>query len=142
VAENCRFAFAVHVLSVLALHPDDLMNSEALAHSVNTNPVVIRRLLGELVDAGLVETQRGPGGGSRLTRSPQQISLAQIYQSVVGEIEPFGEHPQQPAQCCTVGRGIKRALETVAERARRAVEREYEAISLADVVREVQTTPA
>ncbi len=141
MAENCRFAFAVHVLSALALHPEAMMTSDELAHSVNTNPVVIRRLLCELSAASLVETQRGPHGGARLARPAAEISLAQIYRGAVGEIQAFGEHPNEPAQCCPIGRGIKRALETVAERARLAVEREYEAISLADILREVQTTP-
>lgn len=139
MAENCRFAFAVHVLSVLALHPDSLMTSDELAHSVNTNPVVIRRLLCELTGAGLIETQRGPHGGARLARPAAEITLAQIHHGAVGEINPFGEHPQEPAQCCVVGRGIKRALEGVAERARLAVEREYEQISLADILEQMQS---
>ena len=141
MAENCQFAFAVHVLSVLALHPAELMTSEALAHSVNTNPVVIRRLLCELAEAGLIETQRGPGGGAKLARTATSITLAQIYRGVVGEIAPFGAHPNQPAQCCPVGRNIKRALEVVSERARQAVAREYEATTLADIVTAVQSTP-
>lgn len=139
MAENCQFAFAVHVLSVLALHPDEWMTSEALAHSVNTNPVVIRRLLGELAEARLVETQRGPGGGAKLARAAAGITLAEVYRGVVGEIAPFGAHPNQPAQCCPVGRNIKRALEAVSERARAAVAREYEATTLADILVAVQS---
>ena len=141
MAENCRFAFAVHVLSSLAMKPGEAVNSDELAQSVNTNPVVIRRLLCELHEASLVETQRGPGGGARLSKAPEQITLAHIYRASAGEIAPFGEHPNEPAQCCPVGRGIKHVLETVSARAREAVEREYEAITLADVVREIQSSP-
>jgi Rrf2 family protein len=139
MAENCRFAFAVHVLSALALHPEEYTTSERLAHSVNTNPVVIRRLLSELSEAGLVETQRGPKGGAKLARSTKQITLDQIYRGAVGPIAPFGAHPQEPAQRCVVGRNIKKVLESVAERARDAVEREFAAITLADIVDEVQS---
>ena len=137
MAENCRFAFAVHILSALALHPEEPLTSEQLAQSVNTNPVVVRRLLGELAEASLVESQRGPGGGARLAQPAAKISLAQIYRAAAGEIAPFGEHPNEPAQACPVGRGIRRVLESVAARARHAVEQEYEAISLLDVVREI-----
>jgi Rrf2 family protein len=139
MATNCRFAFAVHVLSVLALYSDEPLTSDLLAQSVNTNPVIIRRLLGELAEAGLVETQRGPGGGARLAQPAESVTLLQIHRAVAGEVEPFGEHPHQPAQSCAVGREIKRVLEDVAQRAKVAVEREYEAISLAEVARQIRS---
>lgn len=137
MATNCRFAFATHILSVLALHPDENFSSEALAATVNTNPVVIRRLLLDLKEAALIETQRGPGGGARLARAACDITLAQIHRAASGEIEPFGPHPNPPAQCCVVGREIKAVLEQVSGRARAAVEREWAAVSLADVLREI-----
>ncbi len=142
MAQNCRFAFAVHVLSSLALHPEGAMNSEQLAATVNTNPVVIRRLLLDLRDANLIETQRGPGGGAKLAREASEISLAQIYSATSGDFQPFGEHPNEPAQCCPVGRGIKAVLEGVAKRAARFVQEQYAAISLADVVSQLRTEPS
>lgn len=138
MAQNCRFAFAVHVLSSLALHPEGAMNSDQLAQTVNTNPVVIRRLLLDLREAGLIETQRGPGGGARLSRSAQEISLAQIFGAVEGEFRLFGEHPNEPAQNCCVGRGIKAVLEGVAAQAAQCVEQQYAATSLEDVVRQLR----
>ena len=137
MAQNCRFAFAVHVLSVLAHNREDAFTSETLAHTVNTNPVVIRRLLLELKDAGLVATQRGPGGGAKLARAASEISLAQIYRAVSGDFQLFGEHPNPPAQCCPVGRGIENVLRNVAARAAQCVELEYQAISLADVLNQL-----
>ncbi|HEX9996125.1 MAG TPA: Rrf2 family transcriptional regulator [Abditibacterium sp.] len=142
MATNCRFAFATHVLSVLASQPDEKFSSEALGHTVNTNPVVIRRLLLDLKDAGLIETQRGPGGGAKLARGADEITLAQIYHAASGEVEPFGEHPHQPAQCCPVGREIKGVLDRVSCRAKRAVEAEFEAVTLADVLKEIQNPVA
>ena len=142
MAANCRFAFAVHLLSVLALHPDEFIASELLAHSVNTHPVVVRRLLGELSDVGLVESQRGPGGGAKLAQPAQEITLLQIHRAVAGAVEPFGGHPHQPAQSCQVGREIQRVMEVVGQRAKAAVEDEYAAISLAEVVRTIEGTSA
>ncbi len=139
MAQNCRFAFAVHVLSSLALHPEGAMNSEQLAGTVNTNPVVIRRLLLDLREADLIETQRGPGGGARLSRDAKDISLAQIFKAVSGEFQPFGEHPNEPAQGCCVGRGIKAVLEGIAQKAAQCVEEQYAAMSLADVVAKLRT---
>ena len=139
MASNCRFAFAVHVLSVLATHSEEILSSDFLAKSANTNPVVIRRLLLELREAGLVETTRGPNGGTRLAKPSAQISLLDIHLAAAGKIEPFGSHPNEPPKACCVGREIKRVLEGVSNRARKAVEKEYAAISLAEVVRQMQT---
>ncbi len=139
MAQNCRFAFAVHVLSSLALHPEGALNSEQLGQTVNTNPVVIRRLLLDLREAGLIETQRGPGGGAKLSRDAKDISLAQIFKGVSGDFQLFGEHPNEPAQNCCVGRGIKAVLEGVAAQAAQCVEQQYAATSLEDVVRQLRT---
>jgi len=60
---NCRFTVAIHVLCLLAaLHPKPV-TSEFIAGSVNTNPVVIRRILAALRRAGLVKSQPGVSGG-------------------------------------------------------------------------------
>src|SRR5690242_16563382 len=63
---SCRFAMAVHVLTVLAYKEGDRATSAFLAASVNTNPVIIRRLLLALQKAKLVDTSKGAGAGSRL----------------------------------------------------------------------------
>ena len=67
---------AVHVLAVLAYKEGYPVTSAMLAASVNTNPVIIRRLLLSLQRARLVETRKGAGYGSRLSRSPGRINLA------------------------------------------------------------------
>src|SRR5258706_13942581 len=99
---SCRFAMAVHVLTVLAYHKDQRVTSTCLASSVNTNPVVIRRLLLALQAARLVKTRRGAGFGSQLARSPGRIQLAQGYRAVETE-EPFFIPPAKPTQHCPVG---------------------------------------
>lgn len=137
MAANCRFAFGVHLLSVLALSPDETFSSERLARTVNTNAVVIRRLLLELKDAGFIVTQRGPGGGTRLARPAHEITLAQIYGGIAGEVD-FGEHPNTPSQSCPVGREIKGVLEQISARANAAVMREFETVTLADVAAQIQ----
>ncbi len=141
MAANCRFAFGVHVLSVLALSPDQTVSSEALARTVNTNAVVIRRLLLELKAAGLITTQRGPGGGTRLAKPASEITLAEIHRCAAGEIEIFGAHPNQPSQCCPVGREIRGVLEQISARANDAARREFEAVTLADVAAQIKGAP-
>ena len=109
MAANSQFAMAVHTLSMLAGRRDENVKSDWLAASVNTNPVVIRRLLGELNHAGLVISQTGAHGGSRLARCPNEISLSDVYKAVsCGEV--FALHPNEPSKDCPVGRNIESVL--------------------------------
>jgi Rrf2 family protein len=84
MAANTRFATGVHALALLAAEPDALQTSDDVARLLNTNPVVIRRVFSMLHQAGLVASQKGPRGGSRLARPAKQITLAQIYNAVDG----------------------------------------------------------
>ncbi len=100
---------AVHVLAMLARRKDEKVKSEVVAGSVNTNAVVIRRLLGQLAQANLVESQTGASGGTRLARCPKEIDLAEIYKAVsCGEV--FALHGRSPNQDCPVGKNIEAVL--------------------------------
>jgi Rrf2 family protein len=134
MAASCRFAFAVHVLAVLALQRDaGSACSDRLARSVNTNPVVIRRLLAQLKKAGLVCTQKGSSGGAKLCEKPEDVSLDAVYRAV--ELAPsFGTHRKQPNQKCPVGAGIEQVLDEVFASAQTALETELAHRTLRDVL--------
>lgn len=134
---SCRFAMAVHVMAVLAYKEGDRVTSAFLAGSVNTNPVIIRRLLLELQRARLVDTRKGAGSGSRLNRSPGGINLAEIYRAVE-EAEPFAAPSRKPNAACPVGHCIRRELERVFTSAEKALERDLEMTTLADVITAVK----
>jgi Rrf2 family protein len=109
MAANSQFSMAVHILTLLAKGGDDNMKSEYIAGSVNTNAVVIRRVLGQLSQAGLVSSQTGAFGGTRLTRPPSEISLCEIYKAVsCGEV--FALHAKSPNQDCPIGKNIEAVL--------------------------------
>jgi Rrf2 family protein len=135
--ESCRFAFAIHVLTVLALRRDELCPSTLLAKTVNTNPVVIRRLLLDLQEAGLVKTERGPAGGARLARAPGRIKVRDIYRAVE-EPALFAPHRRKPSKECPVGCKIESVLEQLFRRASRALENELGTVTLEDLVRKIQ----
>jgi Rrf2 family protein len=82
MAVNTRFATGVHALVLLAAEPDVLQTSEDVARKLNTNPVVIRRVFSMLQTAELVESQKGPHGGSKLARSPKEITLSDIHKAL------------------------------------------------------------
>lgn len=130
---------AVHVLAVLAYKDGDPVTSALLAGSVNTNPVIIRRLLLSLKQAKLIETRKGVGAGSRLSRSAQRINLAQIYRAVEGS-ESFTSPSRKPNTGCPVGNCMRETLATVFASAENALERDLERTTLADVVRRAKTS--
>jgi len=123
----------VHVLAVLAYKEGDPVTSAMLAASVNTNPVIIRRLLLSLQRARLVETRKGAGYGSRLSRSPGRINLAEVYRAVEA-LEPFASPARKANTACPVGHCIRETLTKVFASAENAMERDLEKTTLAGVI--------
>jgi DNA-binding IscR family transcriptional regulator len=79
---STRFAVAIHILTLLAQDQRGPATSEAIAGSVKTNPVVIRRVLARLRNQGLVESQPGSGGGGGLLRAPSAITQREINRAI------------------------------------------------------------
>ena len=132
---------AVHVLAVLAYKEGDRVTSAFLAGSVNTNPVIIRRLLLSLQRARLVDTCKGAGSGSRLSRSPGNINMGEVYRAVEA-LEPFATPSRKPNAACPVGHCIREELDRVFASAEKAMERDLEQTSLADVINAVKASGA
>jgi len=134
---SCRFAMAVHVLAVLAYKQGDRVSSEFLASSVNTNPVIIRRLLLALQEARLVETRKGPGFGSRLSCSPGRINLADVYRAVECA-ELFCLPRKKDNHACPVGRSIASTMQTVFSSAQQALEQDLAKTNLMSFLKAIE----
>jgi DNA-binding IscR family transcriptional regulator len=138
VAANSRLTIAVHALAWLALAQQngrDRLTSDQVAASVNTNPVIIRRSLGELRRAGLVRVRRGAGAkaGWSLARRPEDITVLEVYDAVAPE-PLFALHHTEPNLECPVGRGIRPALDRLYGGAEQALRAELGSASIADVL--------
>lgn len=133
MTKSCRFAVAVHVTAILALNDQGPCTSDWIAGSVNTNPVVIRRILSALGKAGLVRSIRGSAGGTMLARAPHAITLLEIAHAVADD-ERTGLHHQPPNADCPVGRSIQPVLLPVLERAEAAREAVLAETRLSDIV--------
>lgn len=132
---------AVHVLAVLAYKEGDRVTSQFLADSVNTNPVMVRRLLLSLQKAKLVETCKGAGSGSRLSCSPRRINLAEVYRSVE-DAESFATPARKPNAACPVGHCIIDTLSKLFASAQNAMEQDLARTTLADVINTVKASGA
>src|ERR1044072_4747458 len=137
MSTNSRFAVAVHVLSLIAWSGEEPLKSEQVAESVNTNPVVIRRMLKELAEAGLVVSQTGSLGGSRLAGDPAKTTLMDVYQALECRVV-FSLHRKPPHRDCRVGVNIETVLGEVLLEVDSAVERVLQNITIDDVVRRLK----
>mgnify|MGYP001614699893 FL=1 len=133
MAANSRFAVAVHALAVIAHHADERHTSRAIAGSVATNPVVIRRLLSQLARAGIVESTHGAKGGFRLAKPAAKVSLHDVYRAVEDCGALFALHAKKNEKCPVACR-MQRILTGVFARVESKVLPELERTTLADIV--------
>ena len=123
-------------MTALAFSPEEVIGSQKLAASVNTNPVVVRRLLLALRRAGLIETFTGKRGGARLRKKPNRISLVDIYDAV--ERRPvISVNKRRALRQCDVSCNMKSIMSCVAESTEQAVRKHLRGITLAQLVRKV-----
>jgi len=140
MAANSQFSMAVHILMMLARSRDENLKSDYIASSVNTNPVVIRRLLGQLGQANLVVSQTGANGGTRLSRCPSEINLSEVYKAVsCGEV--FALHGKAPNQDCPVGRNIEAVLCNLQKEIDRSIGEKLSQFTLESVFEKVESLP-
>jgi Rrf2 family protein len=133
---SSRVAVAVHILAYLAWKRDEPSTSEKIAGSVNTNPVVVRRIMGSLRDAGLVQAQPGAGGGSMLVREPGEITLLDVYRAVEDGDDLFAMHAE-PCQHCGIGSNIRDVLKGIFCRAHDAMQGVLAEVTIGDVFAEL-----
>lgn len=136
---SSRFTLAVHIFACIDVFKNDYkVTSDFLAGSTNVNPVIVRKILGQLKSAGLVEVARGSGGAS-IPRPLNEISLLDIYNAVGcienGELFHFHENPNTD---CPVGKNIHVVLDDKLMRVQKAMETELSSITLEDIIRDTR----
>lgn len=131
---SSRFTLAVHIFACIDTFGSEYkVTSDFLAGSTNVNPVIIRKILGQLKGAGLVKVARGTGGAT-VAKPLNEISFLDIYRAVEcvekGELFHFHENPSAD---CPVGRNIHHILDDKIFRVQKALENELASITLADI---------
>ena len=132
-----RFAVAAHILLMIASDAGELRTSQRLASSINTNPVVVRRIMASLARAGLVRVRRGPGG-AELMHPPEQITLQHVWHAVHSGTRPLLPIHANPDPRCAIGRRIQSVLGEAFLAAEQALEQSLGKATLADLLQGVR----
>ncbi|GAB3926517.1 RrF2 family transcriptional regulator [Mucilaginibacter myungsuensis] len=102
---NARFQIAIHILTLLDHADGEVLSSDYMAGSLNTNPALVRKEISNLRNHGLIDSKEGKGGGYTLSLSADKITLDMIYRTVkTGPL--LGSSKNQPNPACPIGRQI------------------------------------
>jgi DNA-binding IscR family transcriptional regulator len=135
---SSRFSVGIHIIALININKSEISTSGFLARSVNTNPAVIRKIMGMLKNAGLVKVRPGIAG-AELAKDLSDITLLDVYKAVdvVQEKELFSIH-ENPNPECPVGRNIQDTMEPILSTAQLALEKVLENVTVKDVVQDIQ----
>ena len=119
---NSRLSLALHTLGHMAGEPNRIQTSAEIAEHAGTNAVVVRRVLGKLREAGLLNSERGHSGGWRLARAPNSITLADVYVALDEQLIATGN--ENHTHECSVEHALhERVSEVMADVERSFIER-------------------
>lgn len=128
---NSRLSLALHTLSHMAGNPDEMRTSADIAEHAGTNPVVVRRVLGRLREAGLLMSEKGHAGGWRLTRAPEQITLADVYLALDERL--VASDNVAPAHSCSVENALHKTVSGVLEDIEQSLVQKLRETSISEV---------
>lgn len=132
-----RFSIAVHIITAIDyFHEKETVTSAFLAGSVGANPVIIRNIMGQLKDAGIIAITQGKSG-IELAKPVDEISFYDVYKAVdcIDEEGLFHFH-ENPSIECPVGRVIHGAMDDKLMKVQEAMEDKLREITLADVMKD------
>ncbi|WP_166942392.1 Rrf2 family transcriptional regulator [Sphingopyxis panaciterrae] len=126
---DSRLSGVLHVLLHMAEQPGP-STSDTLARAMNTNPVVIRRLMAGLRDRGYVQSEKGHGGGWTIACDLSAVTLRDIYEALGRpELLAIGNRTDEPG--CLVEQAVNAALGQTFDEAEMLLLRRFGEISLA-----------
>jgi Rrf2 family protein len=136
-ATSVQFTVAAHIMAALGFFKGKHIPSATLAASVNADPSFVRKSLSKLSKAGLIVTTRGKNGASTLTRTPENITLLDIYRASAAP-PTFAIHGYPVEKRCPISSNIKGCMSSVLRKAQNSFENTLDHVTLADVVGEIR----
>lgn len=131
---SSRFTIGLHILTAIDMFQKDYkVTSDFLAGSIRTNPVVVRKILGQLKKAGLIHSSQGVAGIT-MAKPLEEISFYDVYSAIEpvedGDLFRFHDDPNPD---CPVGRNIHGLLDGKLREIQSAMEEKMRGYTLADL---------
>ena len=130
--QDSRLSVALHVL----LHMtgmDGAVTSETLGDMLKTNPVVFRRTMAGLRDAGIVRSEKGHGGGWSLARKLGSVTIGDVYDAL-GMKTPFSIGYRDARPRCLLEQAVNQAIDGALAEAESLLVAKLRSVSVADVL--------
>lgn len=131
-----KFTIAVHIITAIDYFKDsEKVTSSFLAGSVGANPVIVRNVMGNLKESGIIDISQGKSGIT-LAKELDEITFFDVYKAVdcVNDEGLFHFH-ENPNMDCPVGRNIHKALDEELFNIQSAMENQMKSITIAEVVK-------
>lgn len=133
---SMQFSDAIHILTYIEIYKNtDLLSSEMIAKSVETNPANIRKIMSQLKKSGLIITQIGKPNPT-LAKQPEAITLLDVYKSIEGNTNLIQVDPKTNPNCI-VGANIQAVLNEKYDALQKKVEEEMNEITLDTLIHKV-----
>lgn len=133
-----RFTIGIHTMLCIAyFYQTKKVTSEFISKSTNANPVIIRRILGQLKKANLIEVKAGVGG-AHLLKEPKDITLLDIFEAVGAKEDEFFSFHSNPECKCPVGKNFHTILNGHFLDIENAMFEEMKKTNLADLLKETE----
>jgi len=97
-------SIAMHTMVYLAGRRDGLVSTRQIAEALQVSEAHLSKVLQRLAKVGLVASIRGPKGGFRLARAPEDVRLMDVYEAIEG---PLG------TDTCLLGEGVCRGKQCI-----------------------------
>ncbi|RKN80510.1 RrF2 family transcriptional regulator [Paenibacillus ginsengarvi] len=135
---NSEFTIAVHSLVYLAYKPDRMATSDSIARNVNTHPSRLRKVMSGLRKQGFVATKEGIGGGFYLIRSPESVTLAELYKATcIGTLKP-GWCSGSEEEACIVACNMAEVMDQLFGEAEQQLLLHLQQVTIGDVLKRVK----
>ncbi len=143
---SLRGEYALRAMVVLGLnHGQDVVKIQEISKQQNIPKRFLEQILNDLRSAGVVESKRGIAGGYRLSKPPEEISLAFVIRHFEGALAPVKCVSEKYYAKCTCPDESKCGIRSVMKDVREAIVKILEGVSVAELcnrVKELQGTPA
>lgn len=133
--KNSKVSVALHCVLHLSLAGKPV-TSEELGRCQNTNPVLIRRILGDLKKAGIVDSEKGHGGGWIVLKDPKSISFQDIFNALEESLLPRPMELEQDEKCLIM-KSLSGTMDEFLEEADQLLSKKLSKVSVQSIIDQI-----